>query len=119
MKRLVMMITIGIALSACQSDADMLAFPEVGTVFMQGDSVCFGNSGKSDVLSYYYLEDVNNGKNVPLIYSGDKPLHLTYPDNCLKIKLEPEKRYGALYIMNNAKYHYDFITNDNGIILKM
>ncbi len=117
MKRLAIMVIMSLTLSACQSEADRIAYPEDGIVFTRGDSLCFGRSGKTDVLSYYYPEEVTQGKNHPLIYSGDKVLNLTYPDNCFKVKLMPETRYDALYIMNGIKYGYDFRTNDNGIIM--
>ena len=119
MKKLAIMVTIGLALSACQSEADKLAFPEDGTIFTQSDSVCFGRSGKTDVLSYYYLEEIRQGINNPLIYSRNEVLNLTYPDTCFKVQLKPETRYGVLYIMNGIKYNYEFRTNENGMIIIM
>ncbi len=116
-KRLAIVVTISQALSACQSEADRIAFPENGTVFTRGDSLCFGSSGKTDVLSYYYLEEVKQYVNNPLLNSGDEALSLTYPDTCFNVKFKPETRYGALYIMNNLKYSYEFKTNENGMIM--
>lgn len=80
MRRLAIIVVIGLALSACQSDADKLVFTEAGTVFTHGDSLCIGRSGKADVLNYYYLEEIVQGLNKPLLNSGDGMLSLTYPN---------------------------------------
>lgn len=117
MKRLAIMVIMSLTLSACQSEADRIAFPEDGTVFTRGDSLCFGRSGKTDVLSYYYLEEVKQYVNNPLLNSGDEALSLIYPDTCFNVEFKPETRYGALYIMNNLKYSYEFKTDENGIII--
>nr|WP_279075993.1 hypothetical protein [Hafnia alvei] len=116
MRSLASSVVIALALSACQSDADRLVFTEVGTVFTNGDSLCIGRSGKSDVLNYYYLEEIMQGINKPLLNSGDGVLNFTYPNTCFKIKLKPESKYGVLYIMNGVKYRYEFHVNKNGTI---
>lgn len=118
MRRLALTVVIGLILTACQSDADRLVFTETGTVFTNGDSLCIGRSGKSDVLNYYYLEEIAHGLNKSLLNSGDGMLNLIYPNNCFKIKLKPESRYGVLYIMNGVKYRYEFNANENGTIIK-
>ncbi len=118
-KRLAIIVTISQALSACQSEADRLTFPEDGTVFTNSNSLCFGRSGKNDVLSFYYLEEIKQGINPPLIYSRNQELNLTYPDTCFNVKFKPETRYGVLYVMNGIKYNYEFRTNENGMIIIM
>lgn len=118
MRKLANTVIIGLTLSGCQSDADRLVFTEAGTVFTNGDSLCIGRSGKADVLNYYYLEEIAQGINKPLLNSGDSMLNITYPDTCFRIKLTPESKYGLLYIMNGIKYRYKFDTNKNGTISK-
>ncbi|HBT4589305.1 TPA: hypothetical protein MB313_004679 [Klebsiella pneumoniae] len=118
MRRLASTVVISLALSACQSDADRLVFTEAGIVFTKGDSLCIGRSGQSDILNYYYLEEIAQGINKPLLNSGDEMLNLTYPNTCFKIKLNSESKYGVLYIMNGVKYRYEFDVNKNGTISK-
>lgn len=118
MRRLAFAVVIGLVLTACQSDADRLVFTETGTVFTNGDSLCIGKSGEADALNYYYLEEIVQGVNKPLLNSGDVMLNLSYPDTCFKIKLKPGSKYGVLYIMNDIKYRYEFDVNENGRIAK-
>ena len=118
MRRLAFAVIIGLVLSACQSDADRLVFIETGKVFTNSDSLCIGKSGEADALNYYYLEEIVQGINKPLLNSGDVMLKLYFPDNCFKIKLKPGSKYGILYIMNDIKYRYEFDVNKNGTIAK-
>lgn len=116
MSKLAFAVIICLVLSSCQSDADRLVFTEAGTVFTNGDSLCIGKSGEADALNYYYLEEIVQGINKPLLNSGDVMLNLYFPDNCFKIKLNPGSKYGVLYIMNDIKYRYEFDVDKNGTI---
>ncbi|MEM6049578.1 hypothetical protein AAH450_03210 [Erwinia sp. P7711] len=116
MRKLAFAVIISLVLSACQSDADRLVFTEAGTVFTNGDSFCIGKSGEADALNYYYLEEIVQGINKPLLNSGDVMLNLYFPDNCFKINLNPGSKYGVLYIMNDIKYRYEFDVDKNGTI---
>lgn len=118
MRKLAISIIIPLALSACQSEADKLIFAETGTVFINGDSLCFGQSGQADMLSYYYLEEVDQGMNTALLNSTNEILHLNYPDTCFKVQLRSGVKYGVLYIMNDIKYSYDFGVNEDGTIAR-
>lgn len=119
MKNLIAITLAIFLLSACQSDADKIAFSEDGTAFIQNDSLCIGGGNESSVLSYYYLEQIKSEANIPLLNSGDRPLKISYPDNCFGVVLELGGKYSILYIMNDIKYRYNFTVNTDGTITKI
>ncbi len=106
-------------LTACQSDADKLVFSGEGSAFIQDGLLCIGGTDKSDVLSYYYLEELHRGGNKSLLGSGYHPVKITYPDTCFTVSLKSGVRYGILYIMNDIKYRFKFDVTANGTIAKV
>lgn len=80
------------------------------SVFMQRNVICF-SVNKSDVLNYYRISSVQDGKYH--IITADEQLNLTYPDTCFKVKLTKGYKYNVAYGLNGIKYSdYFFIDND-------
>ncbi|WP_435945287.1 putative T6SS immunity periplasmic lipoprotein [Dryocola sp. BD586] len=102
-------------LCACQSEADKLAFANAGAAIIEANRICL-SVNKRDVLSYYYLSSSEDGYRKSILMSGHHPLHLSYPDTCIKVALKPGYKYGLLYTMNNIDYRYEFFIDLNGVV---
>nr|WP_258041654.1 hypothetical protein [Citrobacter amalonaticus] len=77
---------------------------------MNDSVICF-SVDKSDVLNYYSIDSSKGGYTA--IDSKDN-LHLSYPDTCIKLKLENGYKYNIHYGLNGKKYSDYFFIDKEG-----
>lgn len=63
---------------------------------------------------YYNLTFSEDKYKTRLLDSGFEPIHLEYPDLCLKAPLKKGYRYSLLYKLNNETFRLEFNIDLNG-----
>lgn len=81
------------------------------------DRVCF-SLDRHDLLSRYYLESNEQNQTVILASPARKPVSLAYPNSCFTVNLATGFQYGALYTLNGQRYHYEFLIDNNGNVVR-
>jgi hypothetical protein len=83
--------------------------PEYRSVYINNDIICF-SVDKHDSLKFYRI-DSTSGISYKVI-EVKEGINLSYPNTCIKPKLEKGYRYNITYNMN-GKYYTDYFFIDN------
>jgi hypothetical protein len=116
MKRI--LLPLCILLTGCPSGADRLAYGRWGWLSVDRERVCY-SVNKNDILDYYYLSSNKNNQVKELLVAEYKPLNLSLPDACIKIKLEKGYQYYSKYTLNGINYRYNFFIDNNWNIMSL
>lgn len=84
-------------------------------IHIEGNRVCF-TLDKSDVLESYSLS--LNSNPFKEILNGHSTV-LYYPETCFPVNLEKAMIYGVSYRLNQQRYYYTFILDNDGQVLDL
>jgi hypothetical protein len=119
MSRIATSSTICFLLTGCPGGADRMPYDNYGWISVNKEKVCF-SLDKKEILSSYHLSSNENGKPVTLLDSGrDEGHNLSYPNTCFQVDIKQGQQYTALYIINNIKYQYRFIVDNNWTVINL
>lgn len=86
--------------------------PAARYVFYFNNTLCF-SVNKQDVLEYYRIEVNKGGNFVVVANSGKYKLSASYPDICIKYKINPGYRYVISYGLNGKDYEDELFIDNN------
>ncbi|HFZ8994123.1 TPA: putative T6SS immunity periplasmic lipoprotein [Citrobacter freundii] len=107
MMRLLLLIPLILLLSGCPGGGKPI--PQFRSVYMNDGVICF-SVDKQDIVSFYRI-DSTSGTEYRVI-DAKEGVHLSYPNTCIKPKLEKGYKYNITYNLN-GKYYTDYFFLDN------
>ena len=94
---------------------DRLEFRNKGDAVVDNDSICI-ISKPGDVLTYYLLTSSTDNYQKPVAVSTN--IQKRHPATCIKYDVKFPAKYSLIYILNNKKYRFEFITETPEKIIK-
>lgn len=85
--------------------------PVQRSVFIHADTVCF-SVNKADILNHYNV--YYSPKGMYTVIAAKDNIQLSYPNTCIKIKLENGYQYNIYYGLNGKQYTDAFFLDKDG-----